>query len=242
MGKSHFHRRRLWIGLALALLGVAAVATALVGLAGSGGKGAVVATKGAPSAAIGQAAIVPLTTTTTPTVDVPAVSATVPPSPATTAPATTRPPAAAAAATIPTVRPHADPATSIPETTVSTTIPPTTVPGTTSTTAPPTTAKVSIINRYTGAVQVTVDGHSYTVASQAAVGPVTVTPAASGNDIISVTSVADPTCGVGDAMKYFYAGSSYELQIAAGGGRCTTSNGGITGPSFNVAPTLDLTG
>ena len=237
MAKSLFHRRRSWIGLALALLGAAAVAAALVGLAGSGSKGAVVATKGTPSAAVGQAAIVPVTTTPT-TVSVPAVSATVPPSPATTPPTTTRP--IGAAATIPPVRPHADPATSIPDTTVATTIPATTVPATTSTTALPTTAAVSIINHYTGAVQVTVNGQTYTLEPQTAVGPVLVTPAASGNDAIAVGSVADPTCGLGDAMKYFYAGKSYELQIsAAGGGTCA---GGIPGPNFKVSESLASTG
>lgn len=238
MGKSLSHRRRLWIGLALALLGVAAVATALVGLAGSGSKGAVVATKGSPSAAVGQAAIVPLTTTPT-TVSVPAVSATVPPSPATTPPAptpqaTTRP----AVATVPPVRPHADPATSIPDTTAATTIPATTVPVTTSTTAPPTTATVSIANLYSGAVQVTVGGRTYTLNSQTGYGPFQVTPAASGNDIIAVRSVADPTCGVSDAMKYFYAGQAYQLQITSSGGKC----GAIDGPAFTVSATLATTG
>lgn len=132
------------------------------------------------------------------------------------------------------------------------TSPPTTAPSTTAVakaaatttapaTAPPspsgaraTTATLALINQFSGAVRLEINGTAYNLAAGQEMNGVNIVPAASGNDAIAVTWVDVPTCGVGDAMGYFAAGKSYVLTVFTGLGACTPN--GIKGPDFKVTP------
>jgi hypothetical protein len=92
---------------------------------------------------------------------------------------------------------------------------------------------VTLHNTFAGAVHVNVGGQGYDLAIGQTVGPITLTPAPSGNDLVEVWSAADPSCGVGDTQKYFSAGHSYQLNIVSGPVKCQ----GADGPNFQVLPT-----
>jgi hypothetical protein len=115
--------------------------------------------------------------------------------------------------------------------------PPTAPAPTTTTTPPPTTAAVYIINHAAESVLVTINGQAHTVASQTASATFQVTPAANNNDVVEVHSVPKPSCGEGDATKYFTAGLTYEVQVKDGAA-CL----GSPGPVFTVVQTLSHTG
>lgn len=83
----------------------------------------------------------------------------------------------------------------------------------------------------------TINGQAHTVASQTASPTFQVTPAANNNDVVEVHSVPNPTCGEGDATKYFTAGLAYEVQVKDGAA-CLAS----LGPVFTVVQTLSHTG
>jgi hypothetical protein len=226
------HRWPMCVGFVVVTAGLAVVLFAAVGSNGTAHHDvATVAPFGPPvnraTHAVGQSAFGPATTPPPPSSTTPAVTATTGPK----APAlvTTRP---TTAATVPPARPKADPVTDPPTTAPATTVaPPTTTPAVT-------TAAVSLVNSFSGAVKVSVGGQAYTLAPGQVVGPIAVVPAASGNDIISVGEVANPTCGVGDAQKYFYAGLSYQVQITVGTGQCL----GASAPGFQVVQGLQKTG
>lgn len=75
------------------------------------------------------------------------------------------------------------------------------------------TAQVTIVNTFSGAVKVGVNGTQYQLAPAETRGPLAVTPSPSGNDMVGVTMVSDPTCGMGGARKYFDAGRSYTVTV-----------------------------
>ena len=134
----------------------------------------------------------------------------------------------------------ADPTTTVP--TPTTTAPPTTQPTRPTTTRPAVTsttaaaraagAMVTIANEHTAAFKITVNGRTFELAPGQQVGPVELTPSASGNDSVEVTAVADPTCGLGDAGNYFDAGGRYRMAIVASPGRCRA----MPGPQLKVTP------
>lgn len=125
---------------------------------------------------------------------------------------------------------------------VTTTAPPTTQPRRTSTTvttpAPTTTvaagnrATVTVASEAADAFKIIVNGRVFQLAPGTSSGPVAIDLYAHGNDIIEVTAVADPTCGLGDADNYFDAGGRYRLTVASGPGMCQT----MPGPRFKVTP------
>ncbi len=93
-------------------------------------------------------------------------------------------------------------------------------------------AQVTLANQFTGPVVVKVNGQSFTLTAGQRLGPVVVTPAASGNDIIEVGMASEPTCGVGDAQGYFRVGLSYVLTVNSSPGQCL----GAPSPTFAVTP------
>jgi hypothetical protein len=125
---------------------------------------------------------------------------------------------------------------------VTTTAPPITQPrrtSTTVTTPAPTTpvaagnrATVTVANEAADAFKITVNGRVFQLAPGTSSGPVAIDLYAHGNDIIEVTAVADPMCGIGDADNYFDAGGRYRLTVASGPGMCQT----MPGPRFTVTP------
>ncbi len=144
----------------------------------------------------------------TATVPVPAPSVTAPtPPPATTAPA-------------PVAAPSLTPA------------PPASAPVAEESTSDSSQAQIILANDFTGPVVVNVNGQSYALATGQRLGPVAVTPAPSGNDIIEVSMASEPTCGVGDAQGYFRAGSSYVLRVTTSPGQCL---GAPRSPTFAIA-------
>lgn len=154
--------------------------------------------------------------------DVPPPS--IPPSTAATvAPTTTAPPAP---------KPTTPPTTQPPRTTTTKTPVPATT-ATTSTTRPAASATVNVVNEYSQAVNVKLNGRAFTLAPGAQSGPVTIPRFDHGNDTVEVSLVSTPTCGMGDAGGYFSNGGSYRVAIIAGTSTCQP---GVAGPDLRVTP------
>jgi hypothetical protein len=144
-----------------------------------------------------------------------------------------------------------------------TTIPPTTAAPTTTTTAPkptttqpprptttttkapvatttPTTAvaqiKVTLVNSSPSAVTLVLNGKTYKLAPGQQIGPVVTTHDEHGNDTISLTLDAVPTCGVGDADSYFPKPGNYRLTVETSPGTCIPPSGRIDSVQFRVTP------
>jgi hypothetical protein len=127
-----------------------------------------------------------------------------------------------------------------------TTLPPTTAPTTTAprpttttTKAPATTTTktagvmLTVINQHPSAVKLTVNGRAFTLAPGEQSGPVAITRAANGNDIVEVFLVKEPSCGSGDADGYFPRPGNYTMTVVAGPGLCQP---GMPGPGVKVTP------
>ena len=112
-------------------------------------------------------------------------------------------------------------------------------PTTTTTKAPATTttkaAGVSLtaVNQHPFAVKLTVNGRAFTLAPGQQSGPVAITMAAGGNDVVEVTLVQEPSCGTGDAGGYFQKPGNYTLTVTASPGLCQP---GMPGPVVKVTP------
>jgi hypothetical protein len=150
------------------------------------------------------------------------------PGPATTAPAPP-PPTTTTAAPEPTTT-TVPPTTQAPRTTTTRTPAPATTTPTTPAPAPAGTT-LTVVNEHPFAVSVTVNGKSFQVASGQQVGPAAITRSPSGNDVVEVTLVQEPTCGTGDADRYFPAAGSYRMTITASPGLCQP---GMPGPTVKV--------
>ena len=158
----------------------------------------------------------PTTTVPRPTTTAPPVTA--PPAPPEPPPTTAPPTTTAAAPTTVAATPR--------------TVAPTVTPTTAATTGGP--AMVTLVNQHPMDVAVKVNGRTFQLGPAQVVGPVPITPAPSGNDIVELTVVADPMCGTGDAMGLFSGGRSYRLTVTVSpGGGCP---GGIPGPDYRVSP------
>ena len=112
-------------------------------------------------------------------------------------------------------------------------------PTTTTTKAPATTttkatgARLTVVNQHPFAVKVSVNGRTFTLAPGERSGPAATTTAAHGNDIVEVTLVQEPSCGLGDADRYFPSPGSYTMTISASPGLCQP---GMPGPVIKVTP------
>ncbi|MGH9123646.1 MAG: hypothetical protein ACRDZ8_02830 [Acidimicrobiales bacterium] len=215
-----------WIGLALLL--VASGCGASSGGSSASGAATKVVTHAIGSATADQA----LATTSTPTPATPATSATPAPAPAPT--------------TATTVRPHATPVVPAETTTapVAATSSTTAPPATTTTTRPVTVvtvlwATVSITNQFGSPVDVNLNGVHYQLTPGQSLLEQHVTPAPSGNDVIELTDLDHPSCGVGDAQGYFVANLWYQLNIVTAKYTCT---GVGPGPDFQLQQALAKTG
>ena len=99
------------------------------------------------------------------------------------------------------------------------------------------TAQVRIVDNYNhGRVRVAVDGTSHTVSYGHSTALFAITPSASGNDGISVTSLRFNGCGEGDVGNYFAPGHKYRVVIYHPKGQaCMLSTGSrVAGPGFRV--------
>ena len=122
-----------------------------------------------------------------------------------------------------------------------TTTPPTTAPRPTTTTtkAPATTTtkaagvSLTVVNQHPSAVKLTVNGRTFTLAPGEHSGPVAITRAANGNDVVEVFLVQEPSCGSGDADSYFPRPGNYTMTVVAGPGLCQP---GMPGPGVKVTP------
>jgi hypothetical protein len=105
-------------------------------------------------------------------------------------------------------------------------------PTTTTTTFPANAARVTVVNNYPKAVEVHMDNVRVTVATGQRAGSLAVVPAAD-NDVVEVMVHDDPTCGVGDAGRYFEAGRAYQLTVSAQDhGGCGTK--GTQGVAYSI--------
>lgn len=217
-----------WIGLALLLVASGCGAS-------SGGSSASRAASKVVTHAIGSATAEQALATTT--------SA---PTPATTATPAPTPAAAPASTTATTVRAHVTPVgpaetTTAPVAATSST----TAPSATTTTTRPVTvvtvpwATVSITNQFGSPVDVNLNGVHYRLTPGQSLLEQHVMPAANGNDVIEVTDLDHPTCGVGDARGYFVANLWYQLNVVTGKDGCT---GVGPGPDFQLQQALAKTG
>ena len=149
---------------------------------------------------------------------------------------TIAPPPVVAAPVTPPPTPPAPPVTRAPAATTTTAPPrPPATTAAASTTATPARgpAMVTLVNQHPMEVSVLLNGEPYRLGVGQAVGPVPVTPAPSGNDIVELELVADPTCGTGDAHGLFTAGRAYRFTVVASTGQC---GAGYGGPDYRVTP------
>ena len=77
------------------------------------------------------------------------------------------------------------------------------------------------------------NGRTVTLAPGERSGPAATITAAHGNDIVEVTLVQEPSCGVGDADRYFPSPGNYTMTISASPGLCQP---GMPGPVIKVTP------
>jgi hypothetical protein len=108
---------------------------------------------------------------------------------------------------------------------------PTKAPATTITKAA--AVRLTVVNQHPSAVKLTVNGRTFTLAPGERAGPVAITMAANGNDVVEVALVQEPSCGSGDADSYFPKPGSYTLTVVAGPGLCQP---GVAGPGVKVTP------
>ena len=134
------------------------------------------------------------------------------------------------------------PTTAAPVAPTTTATPPTTKaprPTTTTTKAPATTTtkaagvQLTVVNQHPSAVKLTVNGRAFTLAPGQQSGPVGITMAAGGNDVVEVALVQVPSCGTGDAGGYFPKPGRYTMTVVAGQGLCQP---GLPGPVVKVTP------
>jgi hypothetical protein len=93
--------------------------------------------------------------------------------------------------------------------------------------------RLTVVNQHPSAVKLTVNGRTFTLGPGERAGPVAITMAANGNDIVEVALVQEPSCGSGDADSYFPKPGSYTMTVVAGPGLCQP---GMPGPSVKVTP------
>lgn len=147
-------------------------------------------------------------------------------------PPMTPPPTAPPTTTVPPPAPTARPAVSVADApatqapvTTTTTRP--AVTSTTATTAPaePARAGLTVVNQHPEALVATVNGLVFELAPGQQSSVVDMALAAHGNDVVEVHLVSDPTCGVGDADRYFPAGGRYRLTLTPSAGMCRNAPG-----------------
>ncbi|MDQ1712979.1 MAG: hypothetical protein QOE45_2429 [Frankiaceae bacterium] len=95
-------------------------------------------------------------------------------------------------------------------------------------------AYVTVQNTFTETVEVQINGVRWTLLRGRSVD-VEVVPAPNLNDGVSVTWVAYPACGQGDADHYFDAGKHYRVLVRPEAG-CQRDNQTVAGPQFTVQP------
>lgn len=151
-------------------------------------------------------------------VDVPTTTATV------VQPTTTEPPSTTTTAF------DVKPTTTQPPRTTTTRAP---APSTTTTTKAlaPAGTTLTVVNEHPFAVAVTVNGKTVQVASGQQSPPTAITRSASGNDVVEVTLVQQPSCGTGDADRYFPSPGAYRMTVSASPGLCQP---GMPGPTVSV--------
>lgn len=194
-----------WATAALLVMGVAA--TGVVGAGNDGADRRIVRAAGSAEG------LVPPTT----------LAEVVPPPATAVAPPTTVP--------VPKPRPTAPPTTQPPRTTTTKPL----------VTTPPTTAApvaggvtVNVVNQHPLAVAIEVNGSTFTLAPGQQSGPVAIQRYPHGNDIVEVSLVQEPTCGMGDAGGYFTTpSSSYTLTVVASKGLCQA---GMPSPEVKSTP------
>lgn len=147
-------------------------------------------------------------------------------------PPVTPPPPPPSTTTVPPPAPTALPAVSIPsppgtDSPVTTTTTTPVVTSTTATTAPaaPARAGLTVVNQHPEALVATVNGLVFALDPGQQSSVVDMALAAHGNDVVEVHLVSDPTCGVGDADRYFPADGRYRLTLTASTGRCRNASG-----------------
>ncbi len=141
--------------------------------------------------------------------------------------------AAIGSTTPPTTPPSAavTPTTTAPVTpTTATTATPTT-PATTTTTVPG-RAAVTLANEHPNGFVMRVNGRELELDPGEQVGPVDIALPPTGNDVLEVQAVVDPSCVRTDAADFFQAGGRYRLAIVTTEGAC----GGIPNLQLKVTP------
>jgi hypothetical protein len=145
----------------------------------------------------------------------------VPPAAPPTAPPTTPAPAVTVPATTAVPKPVTVPTTKAPVTTQPARTVTTAAP--VATTTPSTAsgrATVTLVSQLAYDIDVTLNGRAFRVTAGQSLGPVAVDVAANGNDIVEARLVVRPSCGSGDAERYFTSGGTFRLMITPVPGMC----------------------
>ncbi|HEX2048128.1 MAG TPA: hypothetical protein VHF27_10205 [Acidimicrobiales bacterium] len=199
-------RRTRWLGWTVAALLTVGVVSAGTVSGGAGARDQRIVTAAGEDVSGVEVPTTTVTAVQAPTTEAPSTTTTEAPRPTTTQPprtTTTKAPAPSTATT-PTTRVSAPAGTTL-----------------------------TVVNEHPLAVAVTVNGKTFQVAPGQQSAPTAITRSASGNDVVEVTLVQQPSCGTGDADRYFPAVGSYRMTISAGPGLCQP---GMPGPAVKVTP------
>jgi hypothetical protein len=93
-------------------------------------------------------------------------------------------------------------------------------------------AIVTLANEHPNAFAVKVNGREFNLDPGEEVGPVDIALPPTGNDVVEVRAVADPTCARTDAADFFQPGGRYRLAIVTTEGAC----GSTPNVQFKVTP------
>lgn len=74
---------------------------------------------------------------------------------------------------------------------------------------------MTVVNNFSHDIVVTLNGQRLKVSPGRQAGPQDVALAPNGNDVIEVTVVERPLCGLGDAGGFFEAGGRYRVEVYA---------------------------
>jgi hypothetical protein len=102
---------------------------------------------------------------------------------------------------------------------------------------------VTLENDFLEPVEITVGGHTYTLARYQQVGPLVVTPAMNGEDFISTSVVGESTCSVSHT-SHFASGGTYWVwsEFMVGGTFfCPGNRPGVSGGQLVPGPDLEVT-
>ena len=92
---------------------------------------------------------------------------------------------------------------------------------------------MTVVNNFSHDIVVTLNGQRFQVSPGRQAGPQVLALAADGNDVIELTVVDRPLCGLGDAGGFFQAGGKYRVEVYAFTASCDPMDV-LPGPGLRI--------